>query len=178
MKRLGLMVASTVVAVGLAAAPAGAASTSNTKVHHAKAKAKAKGKKTKKTETTAQFAAQYEAIVAPANAAQQVETTAAKALPSAPTAAQLTPVVAPVIAAFQAMDSRLAAVKWPGQTEVDIRKMISDDGAVTGDLEAFESANAITASSVETKLEQDEGLISTDVDLVRADLGLPQASSG
>jgi hypothetical protein len=178
-KRLGLIFASTVVMIGLATAPAGAAGTSNTKQQHPVKHHKANAKK-KAAETTAQYAAQYTAIVAPLNAAESTFNTADDALHAegnTTTAAKVTPIITPLVAAFQTCDQKLAAVKWPGQTETDIRKVISDTGAITGDFMAYESATALTASSVLTKLAQDEGVVTTDVDLVHSDLGLPQGAS-
>lgn len=127
--------------------------------------------------TKAQYATKYEAIVAPANAALTTMQAQAKSLPSSPTAAQLIPVVQPAIDATNKALSQLAAIQWPGQTEIDMRALITADGNIAGDLQALESANALTASGVETKLSEDEGAGNTAADLVHADLGLPQPSA-
>lgn len=129
------------------------------------------------TLSIAQYAAKYEAIVAPANTAMTTMQGQANALPSSATAAQLTSIVAPVIVAANSAVSQLAAIQWPGQAEMDIRTLITDDGNFVGDLTALESANALTASSVETKMSEDNTAAHTAADLVHADLGIPQSSS-
>jgi len=129
------------------------------------------------TLSVAQYAAKYSAIVAPANAAITAVNSQVQALGGSATSAQLTSILTPAINAMNTAISQLAAIQWPGNVETDMRALITDNGAVVGDLTALESANALTASSVETKMSEDAGTSKAAADLVHADLGLPQVSS-
>lgn len=129
------------------------------------------------TLSTAQYAAKYLAIVNPANAAVSTMDTQIQALPSSATAAQISPIVAPAAAAMNTAISQLSAVQWPGQTETDMRTLITDEGPVVGDLTALESVNGLTVSSVVAKLSEDAGTAKSAADIVHSDLGLPQSSS-
>lgn len=55
--------------------------------------------------------------------------------------AAYTKVVQPLIPAIQTSDQQLLALQWPGQTETDVRALVTVDGSLQGDLAALEGAN-------------------------------------
>lgn len=127
--------------------------------------------------TTVNYGQKYLAIVAPANTTGDTfnaKISALSANGANPATSAVAAAVAPFVTALTNADSKLVSVQWPGQAETDIRALITDDGAMIGDLNALGSANMITGSSVETQLSEDLGKQQAAVSLVRSDLHLPQ----
>jgi hypothetical protein len=125
------------------------------------------------------YGAKYLAIVAPYNAAiakHPLDSLLFKTNP--PSVAQVTPIVA----ATTTFDERLLAITWPGQTEADVRTLVSDDETLVEYLNALADVSTSNAENpfALPETEQRETQISLlnhksdfDAAAVRADLHLP-----
>ena len=111
------------------------------------------------------YAAQYLRLIKPANDALN----ALQALPSTSTDADYGAAAAKIAPVYQAVDAALLRAQWPANVMVDIKALVTADGAVIGDL------SNLTASTVDTMV-RDSGTASAQSNIVRADLGLPPVS--
>jgi hypothetical protein len=125
------------------------------------------------------YGAKYLAIVAPYNAAiakHPLDSLLFKT--NAPSVGQVTPIVA----ATTTFDERLLAITWPGQTEADVRTLVSDDETLVEYLNALADASMSNAANPFAFPESEDRELQisilnykSDVDAaaVRADLHLP-----
>jgi hypothetical protein len=174
---IGVLASLALGGVTIAATPAGASAPKKvtcSKNHKKMTKQACKKLVVKKTPMTkAQYATEYVAISRPANDALTTMKQKAGALGNNSSQAALTAIIEPAVTATQTALAKLAAIKWPGQAETDVRALITIDGTLDGDLSALESVTPATVSSVETKLQEDLGTAQSASDLVHGDLGIP-----
>jgi hypothetical protein len=140
---------------------------------------KGKEKRKKAVEPDAKkAAAHYLAVVGPFNTALATFQADVKAKGTTLTATELGSAVAPVARALQRADQELSSYTWPKKARAAVATLVQADGALLGDLDSAGSVNALTASSWVQQLSRDDAVAGTDAGLVRAALGLPQASTG
>jgi hypothetical protein len=108
------------------------------------------------------YAAQYEALIKPANDAFA----AVRALPSNTTDAAITAALAKTAPVIEAADAALLRVPWPPNVATDIRALVTADGPLLADL-----AN-LSPSTIDEAL-RESGVANAAANIVRADLGLP-----
>jgi hypothetical protein len=111
-------------------------------------------------------------IVGPANAAITTFGKKAKRWTTKTTYGQAVNDAAPLIAALEKTDNALLRVHWPSSIAVDVKALVTGDGAVIGDLKALDSLTFRPRVWVK-QFPQDVGKLSSAAHLVRADLGLP-----
>jgi hypothetical protein len=119
------------------------------------------------------YGAIYLRIVAPYNRAVDNFSRQAKALPADATETQLSGLISPLIAATITFNREALAVAWPTNVRADIRTLVTDDGAVMGDLESLNSTDPSTVSQALAAWSRDSSTADNAAAIVRADLGLP-----
>lgn len=115
------------------------------------------------------YGAKYLALVGPYNSAID---TFNKSLTANMTSAELGAAADKLAVAGTQLDEQLIAVAWPGQVETDVRSLVSDDAAVIGDLQGFDSVNVLSASQLISQFDKDANVADTAAALVRSDLHL------
>jgi hypothetical protein len=121
--------------------------------------------------TRAQQASKFLAIVGPYN---KVVTALNHNHSNPTTDAQVTAMFAPLVKASQTFDNKILRAGFTGQAAVDARTMVTADGAVIADLEALTLESATTQEST---VVHDEGIVNGDDNILRSDLGLPPATN-
>ena len=119
----------------------------------------------------------YLRIVAPANSVVTTFRKKAADWNDNTTNPQAAKEAAPVIAAFEKADNELLRVDWPPATAVDVKALVTADGALIGDLNALENVDLLSAGNWANQFSQDAGKVSAAVNIVRSDLGLPPSHS-
>ena len=119
------------------------------------------------------YAQQYLQIVTPANAALAVAKPKLNTLPASATGADVARILAPYLAASQAMDEALLRAPWPANVLPDVRALVTADKVLEAQLETAGAQTALSLAGWENTLAQDMGALNAAVAVVRADLGLP-----
>jgi hypothetical protein len=113
----------------------------------------------------------YLRLAAPANAAVDMFDRGLRALsPNMDLPASL---LLPYAAAVNTFDEKILRVKWPPNTEADIKTLVQDDSVLVADLSAANNQTALSAGSFENQLNSDEAKDGSEAQIVRADLDLP-----
>jgi len=121
-------------------------------------------------------AAQYEQLVAPANAAIDTMNTALANVPASATGPDVAKITDPAAAAIDAVCQALLRAQWPSNTTADIKALVTADEVIVGDLSGVSSQNAFSISTWGTQFDTDAGKSHAASSIVRADLGLAAAS--
>jgi hypothetical protein len=122
-------------------------------------------------------AATYLADVAPVNAAEVTFNAAIKTWTSSTPISVAVTATKPLISAYQDLDTKLVAGRWPTSALTDIRSLVEADGILIGDLQGLPSVNALNSSTWSTTVARDAASSGTAIAFVRHDLGLPKATS-
>ncbi len=123
----------------------------------------------------AQQRADYLSAVAVYNAAGSKFLRQFNSLPQSATATQLAAISVPLANALQTTDTRLLAIPFTGQTRTDVDTLARDSAAVIGVLDTASGVTADTADQWDQGFVADFTKTHTDADIIRTDLGLPQA---
>ena len=119
----------------------------------------------------------YLTDLAPMNAAfaafETVETTWNPSTIGADVAAAGT---APLTAAIRTFDQRLSSTRWPAKAVADVRTLISGDEVTLTSITALDAATDATIGTWELIVAMDVAVEASTSNLVRSDLGLPQAT--
>lgn len=119
----------------------------------------------------------YLRFVGPANAALALMARGFASLPATATGADVARIAGPAGDAIDRADEQLLRVPWPAPVSVDVKAMVVANAAVANDLRSVDGQDALSISGWETQLAADSGKMAGTVAVVRADLGLPSASS-
>ena len=119
------------------------------------------------------YAQQYLRIITPANVALAVAKPKLDALPPSATGADVAKILAPYLAASQAMDEALLRAPWPANVLPDIRALVTADKVLEAQLQSADAQTALSLAGWENTLAQDMGALNAAVSVVRADQGLP-----
>jgi hypothetical protein len=83
---------------------------------------------------------------------------------------------APLIAAEQSFDAGLASTPWPATATSAIQTLIAQNKVIIADLEELSTITRAAVPAWEIKIDEDTVTDATDSNMVRSDLGLPQAT--
>jgi hypothetical protein len=92
------------------------------------------------------------------------------------TRAQTESGAAPLITAEENFDHALTSTAWPVNATAAIQTLITENRVIIADLNLLDTITHATVAAWQLKLEQDTVVDATDSNLVRSDLGLPQAT--
>ncbi len=118
----------------------------------------------------------YLSDLAPVHSAVNAFLTATTAWNLTTTRAEATANAAPLMAAIRTFDSELASTPWPASATTDVQTLIAEDKVIIADLTALDAITHATIGAWELKIAADTNVDASDSNLVRADLGLPQAT--
>jgi hypothetical protein len=123
------------------------------------------------------YGEEYLRIIKPANDALDEWTRKAKAYTDDTTADEIATDTEPVAAAIEEADNELLRADWPQDVSPDVKAFVTANGALIGDFRSVGSQTIFTVSDWVTQLSKDAGTSHSAASIVRADLGLPPASS-
>jgi hypothetical protein len=92
------------------------------------------------------------------------------------TRAQATADAAPLMAAIRTFDSELSSTPWPANASADVQTLITEDKVIIADLTGLDVITHATVGAWEVNIAADTDVDASDSNLVRSDLGLPQAT--
>jgi hypothetical protein len=92
------------------------------------------------------------------------------------TRAEATAAAAPLTAAVRTFDSELASTPWPSSATAAVQTLLAQDKVIIADLTALDAITHATVAAWEVNIAADTDVDAADSNLVRSDLGLPQAT--
>jgi hypothetical protein len=92
------------------------------------------------------------------------------------TDAQAEKEAAPVVTALRKLQNELLNQSWPARAKRDVRDLYTELAPMEADLETLDGISLLDVGSWESKFATDETTLSSDVNFVRHDLGLPLTS--
>jgi len=92
------------------------------------------------------------------------------------TRAETTADDAPLTAAVRTFDQELASTSWPANATADVQTLITEDRVIIVDLTELDTITHATIAAWELNIAADTRVDASDSNLVRSDLGLPQAT--
>ncbi len=119
------------------------------------------------------YGAQYIRLTAAANKAGETFNASTAALPDSATIDDLARLAAPVAKAFDDLDQALLRAQWPPEARQDIKNLVAANAVLIADLENVKSQTLDSIQTWKDQLTQAIGRTKGQVDIVRADLGLP-----
>jgi len=124
----------------------------------------------------AQAGQTYLSDLAPVHTAVAAFLTTATAWNLLTTRAETTSDAAPLMAAIRTFDSELSTTPWPANATADVQTLITEDKVIIADLTALDAITHATVAAWEVNIAADTNVDASDSNLVRSDLGLPQAT--
>jgi predicted homoserine dehydrogenase-like protein len=118
----------------------------------------------------------YLSDLAPVHSAVAAFLTATTTWNLTTTRAQATADAAPLMAAIRTFDSELSSTPWPANATADVKTLITEDKVIIADLTALDVITHATVGAWEVNIAADTNVDASDSNLVRSDLGLPQAT--
>jgi len=83
---------------------------------------------------------------------------------------------APLITAEEDFDQALSSTPWPADATAAIHTLMTEDKVIIADLTELKTISRTAVAAWEVKIQTDTVVDATDSNLVRSDLGLPQAT--
>ncbi len=132
---------------------------------------------TSTTVSLADLGKQYDAAVGPINAAVATFNSKYSKLGPSATAAAVADIAEPLAKAFEAADQALLRIPWPDRLRQEATAIVAADGIATTDLNGVRAQKAFSVSTFIQQFAHDLGRGHAAVRVLRADLGLPAATS-
>jgi hypothetical protein len=83
---------------------------------------------------------------------------------------------ASLMASIRTFDSELFTTPWPKAATADVQALISEDKVIISDLTGLDAITHATIGGWELNIAADTNVDASDSNVIRSDLGLPQAT--
>jgi hypothetical protein len=124
----------------------------------------------------AQAGTDYLNDIAPVHSAAAAFATAATMWTLTTTNAEASADAAPLITAEENFDAALSSTAWPANATADVQTLITENKVIIADLTELSTITRAAVAGWELKIGTDTDVDAADSNLVRSDLGLPQAT--